>query len=1298
MEKSVLFQPVNIFQNFFSESLKEFQADSTHDKLQEKGVTLRKIFQNFYPDKTFYQKGEDMFFEILEKDNPIIFSEIQYFEFVKDKNKRKNTIVPICNVDRIAPGSNVYTVFDAGHNPGLPVAITASNYIDSAGSPDNPRQYSNHTSYSVGDIIIAKTIFPNLLSTNSYNSIYTDITANYIWQMTLYYCLKSSEFEHEDNFKNAIFILSHVYFRLQVGNGKNKKIEYYLNPSTSQRDFPKSKEVFSSIHMFVWGPGKISETLLSLYNDFKVFSNTVNQPSCCAYVSEYVELLDSSSRNSNHAFSHLFADITYNTHLLINNMEDTPSSKKTKAYMGQILKYAGDTSHIVFRRVLKEVLKTEACPETEFDSIKSNAFIIITHDRPLIYRSLLTSSDFEGCVFNVTRFFQETPQFKNWVKQQNQIQDKPVNTENCYGFLLNKKFIYQNIVDKINNLKILENLTTPEEVEEINNKNLLVKILDGRINFVFKRDQLNNEVSAEDKITFQKTLSVVNGMLTRNYDRQYIRETDDFFSTYNINEASTGLLDIIFVARPSRIFKDVNPNLFSRDEKSKFLPSVYIEYKSQIDKYYSILIVRKKYGHDLKSEMLDSALIRKHINRLIKALEIRSSKHYANGLRASIIDYRESSRISYIHSVVETFKNILFTHNTQNGAGELEEKYQHKLNDYKSILSQQFQLDLNITKYRIFDHLRKQINVNVSYEDFINVYTQQIQSIQQQHAINKSNYEEQIFIQLRSRYQQDIQQAEFETNIKKFVEEEYNKKLIEYQTFLQGVTTMNAQQKEATYEAYKNAEFQRLNEHVLYLIQQNNVLMNVDCEYMLSLDTVHELYNKNAIPTNNIANLNENESFLYDIYYYNSKINEYYDTLDYSTEDIDNFNMRLLLVLLKENIMIRHSIYKDIHENIKFANQGTDSIKNFKKNLLINEIFKQYTGNYTESNSNCITFYQEFKNNMKKILEKSKIELKKLSIDEIYSMTEKWKLHIEKSSFHPSYHLDIPNEYIQIYNQYIQINNYHEPFQVHKENNGVIYYNGYSLFNLFELRNRISKVIELEKPSGVTTTDIEVLKNYIALFQDIVDVLHISLLYNTAANNPDVAYFYEIVSNLLYLEETYRDKDNTTYYYEYNLEITDFYNEMNRLRNKFAQLNEIVNTSISQQCTEDNARCVDLRNRYGNPNMFLRMYEIFESKYNEYKQTYTKCELYFEYNQNTSVGQEYETWIQKIDELLVQIIPNHQVGSKTKAGVKKRGRKTIKHKKKLSNKKKKKVSIKKSKSKSTPKTKSKSTPKSKNKQ
>ena len=145
---NTLFQ--NVFENMKFNIKFEQECDSIHDKLGEigqgtidnfvKSTTLRTDIQE--KRKTYKETGEDLFFEILLNEYPQLESRINYItpdqlDFVDKKVKKVD--VPLCG-DSNRP-FNLYSIFDAGKMPNVPIALSLSTFIDSASSPDNPTQY-----------------------------------------------------------------------------------------------------------------------------------------------------------------------------------------------------------------------------------------------------------------------------------------------------------------------------------------------------------------------------------------------------------------------------------------------------------------------------------------------------------------------------------------------------------------------------------------------------------------------------------------------------------------------------------------------------------------------------------------------------------------------------------------------------------------------------------------------------------------------------------------------------------------------------------------------------------------------------------------------------------------------------------------------------------------------------------------------------------------------------------------------------------------------------------------------------
>jgi len=1201
---NVEFSPDNIFQNFFTKDLfKEFKVDSIHDGLQKKGDTMLATLKSYpeFQDVKFNENDEDLFLEILETNYSDLFNNITYFTLQdiigNNTKKTKNTIVPTCDVTWKNETSllNLYTIYDAGIHPNLSKGNSCSNSFDSASTPDNPRMYIDHTTYTVGDAIIAKSLVPGLpimSTTNNPDSIYRNITSNYVWQMTLYYCLHSGPSE-DIHYRSAIQYLSHMYFQLKKGVKKNKILEYYLNPVHI--------DAFKQIHAFIWND--ISDIQLSdyysIYNSFKEFTDTISQSNCSQFISQYISL--PTARCETPTYSDVFAEIE-------SNIEDV----STKIYIGQILKYLGDTSHIVFRNILRRAIeKSPTCPD-ENSTTSNNAFIICSYDRPLIYRSIMRLEENEGQIFPATRFFKNTVNFQNWY---NTLPNPKPKDKECFGKIIKKVLTYQDVINMFEKLNMNTNLRSEQKLI-INESTTILKFTSDST-FEFNNElkqKLTNTVSTVDKEYLKNVLKQINEMIKENNDKKELSDNLSFMVNFDFNKEANELMKKIFTGRKNRNLnnEDINPSLVSLNGL-KDIPDLFYKILETFQKYYSLLILLRKYDTEKFNEIqINVVEIEKHIISLKSGLVLRFSKYYANNLYPPKIDSKESNRTNYIKEVIEIFNNITVVLSTRmiTQVGNAPCAIGYAISKKHFV----FESEKRKVFYELFFKLKPPTFDN-NYHNRIERVFQQIQSDQTKYEYSQNNH---------------------------------------------------------------------LDEH---LKMYNNY------SSQLTLD-------------NNIVNLTE--EFVANVYYYSSKIDEFFDMHDNDNEYVNNPPIYMLNYLLKSHMKSKYDIYKLILEKI-------GSTKNEYINKVITEIFRQHLHRYEENN--CSTFYDEFALNMNAYLheiENAVTILFQHNSELCVKFINAYIEVVEKSSFDVrNIHWDIfkINGMVAItankidptiYEKYITLNNFNHKFYYIPDNN----YDGYTPYNLYDLKLKIQTAIEYSRDKQqCSIQDIFNLKQFIALFKQCVYILQLTFFQDDNEN-----YFAPMIASFDYLEQ-YNKEDNTTYFYEYNQIINEFVEhlENNGFRREFENIVDDISTRLFTKCSLNPDICVELESvtqsvwytdKKKIKTIVKQLFNNIFDNLQTYNNVYKQCEYLFEENQNVSIGQNFQEWVREIDNVLSYLVHDGKniqfSGGQVKAGVKKRGKttkykkkkaKTIKHKKlknastKYTKNKKKRLSIKKSKSK-----------------
>ena len=1205
------FRPEKMFENFFVNDLfREFKVDSTHDKLQKVGEGVSAIFQtnDIFKDKKFVQNGDDIFLEILENYHSDLFNNITYFKANQvhgnNLSKTKNTIVPTCDIhwEDDSQLLNLYSIYDSGDHPNLSRANGSSNSFDSATSPDNPRMYLNHTTYTVGDATIAKALIseiPDMSSLNNPDSIYTNITSNYLWQMTLYYCLKTGPV-NDTSYKNAIQYLSHFYFQLKKGIKKNKILEYYLNPVQSV-----NKNAYNSFivtHTFIWNNEhdiNVGNNYNSIYNSFKEFTETISQSNCSQFISKYIRLPN--ARSELPSYSDVFAEIEAN----VNDVN-------TKIYIAQLLKYLGDTSHIVFRNILRRAIQNNPRCPSDNSTTENNAFIISTIDRPLIYRSIIRADENEGIIFPVNRFLENTHNFKQWYEKMSP-QNRP-EPKKCFGKIIMKSLMYQDIKNIFQKLDLINSLTEQQQLI-INNNTDIFQIK--QTNIIFNetfQNNLTNKVTPEDKDKFKSILKQVNNMIQTNKDLNYLKNNCNKLFGFNFNAKANELMKTIFLKKVNRTLdSNINPSLVSLNG-AKDIHTKFTEYLQSFHEYYTCLLLLKKYdSNKFNTIQIDVQKISEHIKTLNNGLLLRFSKYDAYGLYSPKIDSRETNRINYIKEVIEVFRNIIlaFTINTEANISDITQNGNAPQcpTEY-SMFKKIFELE-KIKQIRFYEHYKRQ--------DFDKIYDKVI---------------------------------------------EYEKQKI-------------------------------MNDNTKYFCSANS-----------HLDEHIKMYSS-SIPQINLNSniLKLNELFVSKVYYYNSKINEFFDVYDNTNEDINNPPIYMLDYLLKIHLKKKYDIYKLILSYIQTVNDANHV------NKIIYEIINQHLHYYEESSR--MTFYDEFAYNMNVYLKQigvSIIELYNNNVTECKNFVQSYISILDESSFNiRDIYLDVleltkkgKSIDVQIYANYTILNNFNRKFSYEPNKN----YDGYTPYNIYALKRKIQYVANVSMSNHYCSEEnINYLKQFIAKFKQLVYIIQLAFDDNSNQN-----YFATIIATFDHLEKFNKDY-NATYFYEYNQSINEFVEHLNEVitENNISIESIIHNTitNISNKCKHNHELCEKLfKDESTLKNTVNELFQTFLGNLQEYNRANTQCEHFFEQSQNVSLGQQYQDWIREIELVLSNLhINGNEItfeGGFVKAGVKTRGKikskkvktyndkrtktnqknkkkaKTVKHKKKTLNKKKK-VSIKKSK-------------------
>lgn len=266
-------------------------------------------------------------------------------------------------------------------------------------------------------------------------------------------------------FKTAIYILSRIVFRIDEKNVK--RLEYKI--FSEERDDPYYETIYHNTILQTppqYGLIEHISTLngnpiLSYTGSWDPFTGTISQSNCSQYIQNLGYNIPN-ARSDNPVSSTIFGtiDIYCNSLSSLSNVD----VNKIKYYTAQLLKYTGDTSHIISRRLLSYVINenpqnkeyiSKICPKQG----DTNVLSIFTNDRPLIYRSILkTLHEGEAVVFPALACYQDE-KFFNWYDNF-QVSGNNINTINtatyvrpkkCFCRVVKKDITPGLMVDNINN-------------------------------------------------------------------------------------------------------------------------------------------------------------------------------------------------------------------------------------------------------------------------------------------------------------------------------------------------------------------------------------------------------------------------------------------------------------------------------------------------------------------------------------------------------------------------------------------------------------------------------------------------------------------------------------------------------------------------------------------------------------------------------------------------------------------------------------------------------------------------------
>jgi hypothetical protein len=623
---NTLFQ--NVFENMKFNIKFEQECDSIHDKLGEigqgtidnfvKSTTLRTDIQE--KRKTYKETGEDLFFEILLNEYPQLESRINYItpdqlDFVDKKVKKVD--VPLCG-DSNRP-FNLYSIFDAGKMPNVPIALSLSTFIDSASSPDNPTQYENETIFSITDYAVGFKIVEELqlsshiiLKDHSENvnvpSVYTNIGCNLLWQLTLYYCFRSrgNTSTRYKAFLTAIYILSHVRFQLNRNN--TKKMDYYFTPD--EREYNDNRilqhtlynafqnelletitnelKTQSSLHSALYEELHKNVSIISMTGRWNEFTNTISKGNCRKYVQSVGIRLPNISKEHNPVTSTIFGEIdAFCIQFTNDNINMDISDKYIKLYIGQILKYSGDTSHILCRTLMSRITPYKSKKPQCSSTATNNVFSILTIDRLLAVRSMINSKSNEGVLLPLYRPLQTT-RFNDWYNQLDVTKQNLYPKSKCYCHYIHKELTYRGYLNDVENT--IDILNTPF-------KEGFVFVLKRSSYFTWdNNDKLSgfNNIQPNQLNTtiLEPNLTILNDVLTEAKFYEKIQDNIKILnSSYRVSKSFPQILSNLnkLVFKTGRIRGDqiFNRKIASNTTKGTDLPNEYYYEIENLELYYN---------------------------------------------------------------------------------------------------------------------------------------------------------------------------------------------------------------------------------------------------------------------------------------------------------------------------------------------------------------------------------------------------------------------------------------------------------------------------------------------------------------------------------------------------------------------------------------------------------------------------------------------------------------------------------------------------------------------------------------
>lgn len=727
----------------------EQECDSIHDKLGVLTATNNTIDKLLKNDKrkNYIQSGEDIFFEVLLNEYPHLESRIQYITpdqldiGTKKKDLKNKVNVPFCNSYSGGQSTyNLYSIFDAGKMPNVPIALSLSTFIDSASSPNNPTQYTNETNYAITDVTIGKAVTDELglIVDENYNGIpspiYTNISTNLLWQFTLYYCV-GSRGNITDEFLKAIYILLHLRFELRYrpeDNNWSKKMYYCFNPDQNKYENNKKLQfdlynafqdiIFNGIYNFLLKTKKDQKSANNFnnlrFNEYSVstftwkqFTDTISKGNCRQHVRSYGWSLPSISKENNPKTTTFFTEI--NTYILpqfLPSEKPEEFEKNINLCFGQILKYSGDTSHIMCRRLMSIISKDR---ENSFKSVKcdnyKNISTILTIDRLLSVRSMINSKANEGVIVPMYAPLQ-TSRFNEWYKNNNIQYPKRL----CYAYYIHKEITYSEYLDDI--IKIYNSILDIfksefiRKLQEIELKNRPgQKYFNDTDEIQFNLTNLNvlpTDIIHSDILTHLNTKleavkiykKITDNVLKLNKEYNVF----NYPNNPNPNISQTPLQTIIdmmnnMIFNKSKYIRNGNvftSTIATTTSKTSNLPNNYYKELENLELYYEKMLAaeflerpenkdiilkipeneRIQYGiitvpsvSSIYDKDKDEDYVLTNLCTFIKSNKVRLSKTFKNNdgvnLYPPIKFPMEESRIEFIDSIINILTNILVKYN-----------------------------------------------------------------------------------------------------------------------------------------------------------------------------------------------------------------------------------------------------------------------------------------------------------------------------------------------------------------------------------------------------------------------------------------------------------------------------------------------------------------------------------------------------------------------------------------------------------------------------------------------------------